>query len=231
MTLTVGFFGDSFCSEKQASNYQTYISKFANNYEADIVSLGQAGSSISDVLLIQLQPFLKLNKFPDICVFVWTGLGRLYNRKVRNINSWSAERSSEPGLWNASKEYFKYLHDQELDELQYVALLHYIDLVVLPKIPSTTKVIHLWAFGKPASNTKEYFRLDNFAYHYRWTRGVEIRPALVGLSLFGHKTADILGNDVRANHIEGEDKNNILFNWLRDAVDNYEDGRLITGSL
>lgn len=226
---TVGFFGDSFCSALESSQYQTYTSKVAHHYNAEVVNLGHGGSSIADVLLVQLDPFIKSNQFPDICVFVWTGYGRLYNKQVRNINSYTAEKSLEPGIWNASKEYFKYLYDPELDDIQYVALLQYID-VILSKIPNTTKIIHMWAFGKPADKRKPYFRKDNITYPYRWTTGVEIRPALIYVSLLGNKE-DVFFNDQRQNHIESEGKNRAVFEWIKLAVENYEDGKIITGSI
>jgi hypothetical protein len=89
---TIGFFGDSFCSEIRNHhsiwyNYDTYMKKLADHYDATVVNVGHGGCSIWDTLLLQLNPLIEKNEVPDICVFVWTIPGRLFNRKIRRLNS------------------------------------------------------------------------------------------------------------------------------------------------
>jgi hypothetical protein len=228
---TIGFFGDSFCSDVKDSHsvryqYETFIKKLEKHYNAKIVSLGMGGSSVWDTLLIQLDPFLK-NTPPDICIFVWTTHGRLFNRTVRDINTNSSMTARSKlryilkpkvlKIWEAAKWYFDYLQDWEKDKIEWEALLRYIDQVVLAKIPHTTKIVHLWTAGMPDEWTKK--EINNSMYPLEFSRGAEIRPNLTALSIYD-QDIDILGNDPRCNHLDGEIKNTMLFNWIQTAIDN-----------
>ena len=86
---TIGFFGDSFCNREtnehsMSHDYETYIRQVKNYYNADIVNLGFGGSSIWDLYLNQLKPFIE--QPPDITVCVWTNAGRLYHRECRSLH-------------------------------------------------------------------------------------------------------------------------------------------------
>jgi len=235
---TLGFFGDSFCSTKSVSffstkKYDTYISKLEKQYDAQTVNMGHGGSSAWDTLLLQLMPFLKNKKFPDICIFVWTNSGRLFNRNIRNINHASAldkqsllQRKKTKDIWSAANQYYTHLCDPEKDSIEYIALLQYIDNNILPTFPSTTKVIHLWAFGDADDWSTEGFHPNNAKYSYRWTRGMEIRPHLTSISLINSSLNDFINSHV-PNHLEGEFKNSLVFKFISDAIDNYKDGKLL----
>ena len=87
--MKIGFFGDSFCADKWNSinnDYNTYISMIEKHYDADIVHLGVGGSSVGDLILLQLTPFINQNIIPDVCVFCWTEPHRLFHRNIRKIN-------------------------------------------------------------------------------------------------------------------------------------------------
>lgn len=232
---TIGFFGDSFAAEEYNAHswwykYDTYIRKVAAHYDADIVNLGHGGSSIWDTILIQLDPFIKNNNVPDICVFVWTNPGRLFHREVRRINHADALTPKlhsynifKKDIWSAAKQYYLHLYDHEQAKLAHQAMLHYIDNVMLPSLPKTTKFIHLWTSAEPISWETSDFHPSKIAYPYSWKHGVEIRPALLSLSL-SDQDVSILQVDKRANHLEGNDKNDMLAGWVKYAVDNYQDG-------
>lgn len=227
MKKTIGFFGDSFCATRVSPhsiihNYKTYIQKLSDHYDAKIVNLGYGGSSVQDLILTQLQPLIDNNSVPDICVFVWTDCGRLYHPTVRNINGVSSVEESHffnRSIWKAAEQYYKHLYDYKQHELAYKALLLYIDTVILTQLPKKTKIVHLWSFGNPSTWDNIGCRPENISYCYNWKNGVEIRPALVSLSL-RDRPIDILNNDKSANHLEGEEKNNIVFEWICNGIDN-----------
>lgn len=238
MSKTIGFFGDSFAAEESNlhswwNKYEPYTTKLAKHFDAKIVNLGHGGSSIWDALLIQLDPLIKSNKVPDICVFVWTNPGRLFHKEVRRINHADALHPKihtysifKHKIWAAAKEYYLHLYDHEQAELAHLAVMHYVDNVILPSLPKTTKVIHLWSSAQPKSWETQDFHPDKIAYPYKWKNGVEIRPALISLSLCDHDVS-ILQIDKRANHLDGETKNTMLADWIKYAVDNYQDGLLL----
>ena len=230
MTKTIGFFGDSYCAEARNhhsiwNKYETYLSKLAKYYNATIVNQGHGGTSVWDTLLLQLQPFIDSNTVPDICVFVWTIPGRLFHRKVRRLNRADTFNPKlhtfnpfKHKVWNAAKEYYTHLQDWEKEKIEYIAILRYIDQVVLAQLPATTKIIHLWATGNtPKGWSKEGVHPANIEYLHTWNTGTEIRPSLVTLSLYD---ADIstLDSDHRANHLDGEFKNNLVAEWIKEAV-------------
>ena len=216
--MKIGFFGDSFCQtvDTRKFRFTSYLKKLADHYNADIVHTGVAGSSIGDVLLNQLPDYINV---PDIFVFVWTDPPRLFNQNIRNINPGSIEHHSGP-IWQAARDYYKYLHDDRLSIIQYIALLEYIDNNVLPSILPTSKIIHLWSF-------KGFYDKD---YYYKWKSGVEIRPALWNVAttpVDGQPITIDLAN-ATPNHLKGDERNDLVFTWIREAIDNYSNGKLLT---
>jgi hypothetical protein len=234
--MKIGFFGDSFCAvlDKDRGGfhtnniwptYETYIKKLQDHYQADIVNLGIRGSSIYDAILMQIAPFIQEQTVPDVCVFVWTSTDRLFHREVRGVNfknvlHHSLIKASPRPVWDAAQQYYRYFYDDDHAQFQTKAALYYFDNITLPLFPPSTKIIHLWAFH-------EMWRYSG-EYHYRWTNGLEIRPALDRVSQSGGGRDGGVLTDPAWNHLEGEERNKIVFNWIRDAIDNYSTGKLIT---
>jgi hypothetical protein len=238
MNKTIGFFGDSFAAEGVNphawwNKYTPYTIKLEKHYDATIVNFGKGGSSIWDALLIQLDPLIKSNCVPDICIFVWTNPGRLFHREVRRINHGDALTPKfhtynifKHKIWKAAKEYYLHLYDHEQAELALLSVMHYVDNVLLPSLPKTTKIIHFWSSAQPKSWETQDFHPNKISYPYKWKNGVEIRPALISLSLCDQDVS-ILQVDKRANHLDGEVKNTMIAEWVKYAVENYQDGLLL----
>jgi hypothetical protein len=229
--MQIGFFGDSFCCEVNGPatwfKYKTYLAKIKKNYNAKIVSLGIGGSSAWDVLLNQLRPFLQKNKYPDICIFCWTDPHRLYHSVNRNITHGAAmQTTSKDPIWISAQHYYKNLFEPTKNEIEYIALLQYIDNEILSKFPESTKIIHLWSFGKPDEFDDASFDVERLNYHYRWKHGVEIRPALTCVSLIDSNVKEMLTTNP-VNHLDGEFRNQLVFKFISDAIDNYVDGKLL----
>jgi hypothetical protein len=210
-STTIGFFGDSFCADvfndhSIKYNYTTYLEKVAKHYNAKITNVGVGGSSVWDLILLQFKEQCEKG-LPNICVFVWTDMQRLFNRSHRNINIRSIERINS-NEHMAAKNFFYYLYDDEQQRVGYTALLYYFDTVILPKFP-TSKFIHLWSFGEELNNTRHYL--------YDWTTGIEIRPALELFSF--QQFQELPESDSRANHIAGDEENQQIANLIIDAID------------
>lgn len=231
MSKTIGFFGDSFCAEVSNHHsiiygYKTYMKRLAEYYDANVVNVGHGGTGVWDILLIQLDPFLKSNTIPDICVFVWPIPGRLFHRKIRRLNQADAlypklhtYNPLKRHVWKAAKEFYENLYDQEKEELEHLAAMRYIDQVVLSKFPSSVKIVHMWAVGNVQEWSVEGTRPSNVTYPYTWINGSEIRPSLLSLSMYD-STIDVLQTDHRCNHLDGDFKNETLFNWIKLAINN-----------
>jgi hypothetical protein len=222
-TQSIGFFGDSFCANidnplnvfAKTTTYTTLLSNYLN---AKIVNLGVGGSSVADTIILQLNPFIKSNTVPDVCIFVWTNPGRLFHRTIRNFNHATAiESTSTDPRWIAAKEYYTHLYDHELVELEYISLLEHVDNVILPKLPATTQIVHLWSFGRFKEFSKDSLSAENLDYHHTWKNGVEIRPALASVSLQNNTLEKFINNNV-PNHIDTQEKNDMIFTWIKDAL-------------
>lgn len=219
--MKIGFFGDSFCANEHSWSfkYKTYISMLKKHYRAEIVHLGQGGSSISDLILLQLKPFIIQNKVPDICIFCWTEPHRLFHRTVRNLNYASSKEYVEKSkIWKAANDYYEHLWDSECTKLQYQALLEYTDNNILSILPKSTKIIHMWSFGKMLEDLK----LNNNNFHYQWKHGVTVTPSLTAISLIDSNFEEFSNNN-GPNHLTTKDKNQKVFELVCDAIDNYED--------
>ena len=221
MKTTIGFFGDSFCARKHSFSfeYKTYISMLADHYNADIVNLGRGGSSIGDLILLQLKPFIIENRVPDICVFAWTDIARIFHRRIRKLNFGSVhEHSKRSEVWTAAYDYYTHLYDGEFSELQYVSLLEHVDNVILPQLPTGTKIVHLWSFGNPPHWDTDGFRPENLKYYHTWKTGVEVRPSLMSIGMMDNTSKEIY-DDPGSNHLSNKVKNELVFNLVKNAID------------
>lgn len=244
MVKTIGFFGDSFCEHLTSPKYKTYIELLSEHYQAEVVNLGMGGSSVWDLLIMQLNPLINNNTIPDVTVICWTIPARLFHRTCRSIHlskalagydkkkeEWFAKTyPNTPNwfskeIWDAAQQYFTVLRDQEKEELEYLAAIRFIDQTVLSKIQHKTKIINLWSFAIPSEYTLEGFKPENITYPYTFTHGVELRPPLISLSVSGStgKTFLFPMIDDRENHLE-DDKNIFLSDLIKHHVDNYEPG-------
>lgn len=211
---TIGFFGDSFCAtlENKKQTYETYIKKLVNYYSLDVVNLGVQGSSIFDTILLQFQSLVEQEKIPDICVFVWTDRSRLFHKRVRNINLASLYNNTGT-IWDTAKKYYAHLYDVDCNIYQYKSALYYFDNMVLTKIPQKIKIIHLWSFWD------NWHQGADELYHHKWSTGIEITPALIKFSLLNEPLENEINYRFIPNHIQGEEKNTVLFETIRDAIE------------
>ena len=252
---TIGFFGDSFAEHIKndhsiKNNYRTYIETVLDHYGAEIKNIGMGGSSIWDLYLTQLKPLIDSDTVPDVCVFVWTIPQRLFHRTCRSIHLSAALAGYNPkkeewftkeypgvpnwfskDIWDAAQQYFIHFYDPEKAELEYISFLQYLDNNVFPELSKKTKIVHCWSFANPRNWELSGFHPTRLSYHYRWKHGVEIRPALISLSVCDDgRTFFFPMIDDRANHIDGTLRNGILSDWLIDAIDNYQSGSLLDHS-
>jgi hypothetical protein len=216
--MKIGFYGDSFCNEvNNAHNlyykYETYIKKLKKHYNADITHLGTGGSSHWDVILNQ---FKIDNNLPDVCIFCWTDYARLYNSKVRDLTynsvlsakakDWKPNRLLNPFIHTAAKHYFNHLYDNDKSMIEYLSALYYFDKMILSQISSSTKIIHLWSFNSNG---------------HRWTTGLTVKTPLVSIT---NLKDELPNSSIGPNHFGDANKNQIAFEWIKEAIDNYQLG-------
>ena len=222
--------------EKSYSKYETYISLLLNYYNAELTHLGYGGSSQWDLIIEQFQK--DEHNLPDVCIFTWTSHNRLYHNKVRHLREKECLTYSDTKfkivptysfglhskIWSASEQYYKHLYNDNKTRLEYKSSLYYFDNVIL-EAHKNTKFIHLWSFGDqislaPPENHPRgltwSWSPENLTYLHTWKNGVEIRPSLMSIA-----TED--GIDFEApNHIPGNKNNSLIFEKIKNAIEEYK---------
>lgn len=226
--MKIAGFGDSFITDNEL--VFSYTSILKKHFNADAKWYGKKGSGSWDAFFT----FLDSKETVDVLIFVWSAEHRLYHPKHSNICPVGVEYflGTDP-IWEVAKQYYANLHDCRKAYYEHVAFYQYVDTYLKDSYPDT-KVIHLWGF--PAGNTyvdgepnkrKSYTwdEPDKFSYLYRFTHGVEVRPALINLS-YRHGWPDDLKNEMRCHHM-APIMHQYLSEKLIDAIENYSSGRLI----
>lgn len=222
--MKIGFYGDSFADCVKYSE-DTYLNILSKKLNAEIVHTGYGGSSVWDVVLKQFDP---LNT-PDICVFCWTHSVRLYHSTYRSLTP-NSESNIE--IQSAVDQYYAHLFNLEKSLLEYKSLLYWFDNVVLSEISKHKKIIHLWSIGERKSKnfknwkTADAHLLENIEYIHEWKNGVEIKPALMYLSVWNNSSEQNLkyfNKETRFNHLEPY-KHLMLASWIEQALAHYSDG-------
>jgi len=247
---TIGFFGDSFCellNNKHSidNNYRTYMELCVDELHLKIVNTGMGGSSLYDMVLKQLNPLIKSNSIPDVCVFFYTIPQRLYHPVCRSIhmsnalNGYNSKKEEwfsktypneknwfSKDIWDAAQQYFMHLYDEEKSQLEYLSFLQYIDNNILSQLKNT-KIINLWSIGNVKNWDLDSFKPENINYVHDWKHGVEVRPALMSLSAVNGNTFKYPMIDDRPNHLDGQLKNDMVFDYIVKALENYDEGVLL----
>jgi hypothetical protein len=211
--MKIGFFGDSFCMElenihSEKYQYKTYLELIKNHYDADIVHLGEGGSSVWDVVINQFPSFQ--NNLPDICIFCWTDTYRLFHKDFRSLTGGSVlslkdkdrneNHDKHKDVFEAAKYYFLKLHDPVKADLEAKAALHYFDDYVLRNIAGKTKILHMWSFEK----------------YYHWSHGTEIKTPLMSIAQLKNFHPE---EDYAPNHFGDQEKNNRVFEIIKSKID------------
>lgn len=142
--MTLGFFGDSYCSDTDSGEeWNTYIEIIRKHFNASVTSLGTPGSSISDCIINQFLPLFKTNSLPDICIFCWTDPNRLYSSTVKNLtlSNCIKFKNSDIKEYQAGYSFFKYIFDEQENNLKTKAILYWFDHEILSKVGS--KLLHI----------------------------------------------------------------------------------------
>lgn len=221
----IGFFGDSFCSSRYSDHFETYITKLEKYYNSDVINLGYSGSSIWDILINQ---YPKITESPNIVIFVWTEHSRLFHRVHRKINLYSVLEKKgklDKEISIAAEKYYQYFYDEGKSALEYKSALYYFDREILSKISKETKILHFWSFGNQPIK-ESYIDSDRFEYLHDWSNGMELRPPLIkfGLLDFDWKTY-CQQSEFCSNHIFGNERNALVFEFIKYAIENYESGK------
>lgn len=226
-------FGDSFISPNDLD--YTYTTLVGKHFNTTFECHGRPGSGAWDAFF----HFLDRREKGDVIIFVWSAEHRLYHPHYTNICPAGIEQNlkSDNPVWEAADLYYKHLYDARKSFFEHLAFYQYVDKH-LSTYHSDSKIIHMWGF--PSGNTYnaqgqseipryfEWHEAEKFNYIHRFNHGVEIRPALINLSYRDEWPGD-LGKETRVHHLTDR-MHEHLANYIIDAIENYESGKLITVS-
>lgn len=214
-------FGDSFITPSDLD--YAYTNLVAKHFNATADWKGYSGSGAWDAFFQMKQ----LNEHPDVVVFAWSNSSRLYHPEVRNICGTAAQQhinSTDP-IWQAAYMYYQHLYDFNKSCYEHEAFYYWVDDWFRDNYPNT-KIIHMWGFPAVAyGGNYNWGESDQFNYYHRFKNGTEIRPALINLSYRDGWPGD-LSKENRLNHMT-PDMHRVLADHLIDAIEHYEEGRLV----
>ena len=225
--IKLGLYGDSFV-ETWPEEKKKYLNKehysltswptlIAKKFDLEIVHSGKGGTSYWDIPINQFS----LSNVPDILIFCWTSSARLYNKQGIQLHPdpgkiWWQKGDVKNEYVEASKQYYKYIHDTEKEILEYQSCLHWFDNCILDKIPTDRKILHLWSFG----HNKDNYHPNNIKYLHTWENGLEIRPACMSISLMDGCSVDQV--DPFENHMNTQEKHNLMADFISHSLESYD---------
>ena len=89
---------------------------------------------------------------PDISIFCWTEPYRLYHPDLILSANTIPKEGSDPKVYQALEDYWKYLHNYDKDELAYEYAIKYFDQNILSKI--NKQIVQMWSF-RPFETAKK----------------------------------------------------------------------------
>jgi len=223
-------FGDSFISKNH--DLQGYLNRVGRHFKTDNVKWhGFPGTCSWDA-------FFQFKDYPDpvdVAVFAWSEPSRLFHRVVRGICPGSASQpidKNDPNreVWEAANLYYKYIYDYQKIEYEAMAFYQWFD--TWSTRFSNTKFIHMWSFAKNKSEYNDPWRqyresTQDLEYHHTWKNGVEIRPALMYLSMKeGWPKDNDLSKETRVNHLTAT-YHIMLATRIIEAIEHYKPGTII----
>ena len=137
---TIAFYGDSFCASDRQDSWCVLL---ANQLKCEIKRFGIGGSSIWNT-------FLEFEKdrgegLADYLIFCWTDSHRLYHPSLPLTPGNKPIPGTDPAIWNASENYYKYLSYQDKDNIAYKYALQFFDQNVLGKYEHNKNIVQMWS--------------------------------------------------------------------------------------
>lgn len=235
LKMKIGFYGSSLCSDFEnydaiKNNYRSYLTILRDTHKMDVCNLGVSGADYWHIILVQFKKMLEDN--PDVAVFIWPANEFIFARNYRpiykdSVNEGSRLCKTDTELWEATKLYYKHMHDAEKSNIEWLAALHYFDTVLLPTVKNT-KIIHMWEYGDVTNvsydtDLSNSSFIKNIKYPHDWKTGTQLIAPLIALSLAGQwprrpNVTKVLAKDPRCNHLDGVEKNELLVSWILELI-------------
>ena len=142
-TETIGYFGDSFCSD--SIHEQSYCNILASRMGVkEVTHWGVGGTSI----WYMFERFMQLREsdaLPDNIVIVYTDPDRIYHPDVL-LPAWAMGERSQNDLERACDSYMKHLDFPKINLFKYKACVEWFDQTVIRTLPSRHKVVQAFSF-------------------------------------------------------------------------------------
>lgn len=225
--MKIAGFGDSFIEEGIGGVPYGYYNVAARHFNAEWKSYGLGGTGTHYAFF----EFLKYGKDYDVILFAWSNSLRIYNKVHPNICPTGClyNKDSDDPIWQAATQYYSYLHDDQKVEIEFTSFYFWLDHWLAETYPDK-KFIHMWGFPKLeySGDAFQYWKKpENIKYYHRFKNSVEIRPALINLSLLDEWPVDgDLSKETRNNHLSLA-MQNYLGAKVIYAIENYKPGLLV----
>ena len=180
---SIGFFGDSFCVSRKSDSWCVILAK---ELDMEITHWGSGGASIWQTML----EFNKVDIKPDVIVFCWTHPNRLYHPTLPLTPNAVPMPKVDPRIFEASELYYKYLQNDDKDNMSSKYALQWFDQNELRKFDSKHKIVQMWSF---------------FPQDVNLTTGKIVEGGMIQFAWGGNTPNDEYTNDLNlSNHMSPE---------------------------
>lgn len=238
MMKIVGF-GDSFIlsigkatsDDPQQPWFKSYQGMIGDHYDCVPEFRGRAGTGPWNMFFDFLNYSDKENI--DVAIIAWSEINRLYHPRFQPINThyafdkekYDKASDEEKEVLEAANHFYRNLYDGNQKSYEMKALMNLFDDMTLEY--KNTKFIHLPCFSwdKPTEwwgNTYKDKKPHELTYYHDFKHGMEIRPALMYMSVHDEWPAD-LSIDRRECHMTPR-VNRLLANQIINCIDDYRPG-------
>lgn len=172
----------------------------------------------------------------DVALIAWSEISRLYHPVFQPINTHIAHDKElfkkasdhERDVIVAANHYYQKLYDGHQKSYEMKALMNLFDDMCSEY--KHIKFIHLPCFTweSPAEWWGETYKVkkpEDLVYYHNFKNGMEVRPALMYLSMLDEWPAD-LSQDRRQCHMTSR-VNRLLADTIIQCIDNYTPGKMV----
>jgi len=234
--MKIAGFGDSFIlglSEGHSLLPEVYQGMLGEKYNTYLDFRGVSGTGPWSSFFDFLDYMKEQKTAPDVVIFAWSEINRIYNNYVKVLNYGTAMNKMndymEPNrqIYLTALGYYKYFASTEKPNHEMAALMNMFDEMTL-EFP-TTKFINLhcfsWLEGSQWWDVYDTIDVSDIKYFHRFRNCAEVRPPLIYMSRRDQWPSDI-SKETRECHLTTK-MHRLLTDAIIECIDNYKPGKLV----
>jgi len=180
---TIAYYGDSFCASDRNDSWCVLLADWLG---CNIMRLGIGGSSIWSTFL-EFEQDQKTGSLADYIIFCWTDSHRLYHPTLPLTPQNQPIAGTDPAVWKAADDYYKYLSFQHKDNIAYSYALQWFDKKILHNIKENNTIVQMWSMLPFKIKLESGIFLEESCLVHSWDGDLNFKND-VDLDLSNHMT-------------------------------------------